>query len=90
MAQCCITGKRIVKFQIPNTYDINKIQLGIPVMNNEAKIVENYLNTITNSVHSSSHLACVTGFNHCLCILLPTITAYQAIHKQYTSNTLEC
>lgn len=39
MAQCCITGKRIVKFQMPNTYDINKIQLGIPVMNNEAKIV---------------------------------------------------
>lgn len=39
MAQYCITGKRIVKLQIPHTYDINKIQLGIPVMDNEAEIV---------------------------------------------------
>lgn len=39
MAQYCITGKRIVKLQIPNTYDINEIQLGIPVMDNEAEIV---------------------------------------------------
>lgn len=37
MAQYCIARKRIVKFQIPNTYDINKIQLGIPVMNKEAE-----------------------------------------------------
>ena len=39
MAQYCINGKRIVKLQIPHTYDINKIQLGIPVMDNEAEIV---------------------------------------------------
>ncbi len=39
MAQYCIARKRIVKFQIPNTYDINKIQLGIPVMNKEAEVV---------------------------------------------------
>ena len=39
MAQYCITGKRIVKLQMLNTYDINKIQLGIPVMDDEAKIV---------------------------------------------------
>ena len=39
MAQYCINGKRVVKLQIPHTYDINKIQLGIPVMDNEAEIV---------------------------------------------------
>lgn len=39
MEQYCITGKRIVKLRIPNTYDINKIQLGIPVIDNEAEIV---------------------------------------------------
>lgn len=39
MAQYCIIGKRIVKPCISNTYDINKIQLGIPVMDNEAETV---------------------------------------------------
>lgn len=39
MAQYCINGKRIVTLQIPHTYDINKIQLGIHVMDNEAEIV---------------------------------------------------
>lgn len=39
MSQYCIIGKRIVKPCIPNTYDINKIQLGIPVMDNEAETV---------------------------------------------------
>lgn len=38
MAQYCITGKKIIKLHIPDTYDINKIQLGIPVMGNEAEI----------------------------------------------------
>lgn len=39
MAQYCITGKRIIKLHIPDTFDINKIQLGIPVMDDEAKKV---------------------------------------------------
>ncbi len=42
MAQYCINGKRIVKFHIPNKYDINKIQLGIPVVDesNEMFVME--------------------------------------------------
>lgn len=39
MAQYCITGKKIIKFHIADTYDINKIQLGIPVMGDEAEMV---------------------------------------------------
>lgn len=38
MAQYCITGKKIIKLNIPDAYDTNKIQLGIPVMGNEAEI----------------------------------------------------
>lgn len=39
MAQYCITDKRIIKLHIPDMYDINKIQLGIPVIEDEAKKV---------------------------------------------------
>lgn len=39
MAQYCILGKRINKLSIPKTYDINKIQLGVVVIENEAKKV---------------------------------------------------
>lgn len=39
MAQYCITGKKIIKPHIPETYNINKIQLGIPVIGNEAAVV---------------------------------------------------
>lgn len=37
MLQYCITKKRINKFVIPESYDKNTIQLGIPVINDEAK-----------------------------------------------------
>lgn len=37
MLQYCITKKRINKFVIPESYDKNIIQLGIPVINDEAK-----------------------------------------------------
>lgn len=36
MAQYCIPKHNIRKFNIPNTYDINRIQLGIPVTGDEA------------------------------------------------------
>jgi hypothetical protein len=39
MAQYCIKGKRIRNVNIPKEYDIDKIQVGIPVMNDEAKKV---------------------------------------------------
>ncbi len=39
MSQYCITNKRIVKVNIPDKYDINALQLGIPVTDNEAMIV---------------------------------------------------
>lgn len=39
MAQHCIKGKRIRKVCIPKEYDIDKIQIGIPVICDEAKKV---------------------------------------------------
>lgn len=39
MAQHCIKGKRIRRVCIPKEYDIDKIQIGIPVICDEAKTV---------------------------------------------------
>lgn len=39
MAQYCIKGKRIRNVCIPKEYDIDKIQIGIPVMDDEAERV---------------------------------------------------
>lgn len=39
MEQYCIKGKRIRSLCIPKAYDLNKIQIGIPVMNDEAEKV---------------------------------------------------
>lgn len=39
MEQYCIKGKRIRSLCIPKSYDLNKIQIGIPVMNDEAEKV---------------------------------------------------
>ena len=39
MAQHCIKGKRIRRVCIPKEYDIDKIQIGIPVICDEAKKV---------------------------------------------------
>ena len=36
MAQHCIKGKRIRRVCIPKEYDIDKIQIGIPVICDEA------------------------------------------------------
>ena len=37
MAQHCIKGKRIRRVCIPKEYDIDKIQIGIPVICDEGK-----------------------------------------------------
>ena len=37
MEQYCIKGKRIRSLCIPKAYDLNKIQIGIPVTNDEAE-----------------------------------------------------
>ena len=39
MAQYCINKKRIRKLNIPKQYDIKQIQLGIPVVGDEARRV---------------------------------------------------
>ncbi len=39
MAQYCIKGKRIINVCIPKEYDLDKIQIGIPVMDDEAERV---------------------------------------------------
>ena len=39
MKSYCIKGKRIRKVNIPNEFDICKIQIGIPVSGNEAETV---------------------------------------------------
>ena len=39
MAQYCINKKRIRKINIPKEYDIKQIQLGIPVVGDEARRV---------------------------------------------------
>jgi len=39
MEQYCIKGKRIRSLCIPKAYDLNKIQIGIPVMDDEAEKV---------------------------------------------------
>ncbi|MEY8518454.1 hypothetical protein AALC25_16435 [Lachnospiraceae bacterium 29-84] len=39
MEQYCINRKRIRKLCIPKTYDLNKVQIGIPVMDDEAEKV---------------------------------------------------
>ncbi len=39
MEQYCINGKRIRNLCIPKTYDLNKVQIGIPVMDDEAEKV---------------------------------------------------
>jgi hypothetical protein len=39
MAQYCIKGKRIRNVCIPKEYDIDKIRIGIPVMDDEAERV---------------------------------------------------
>ena len=39
MAQHCIKGKRIRRVCIPKEYDIDKIQIGIPVICDEAQTV---------------------------------------------------
>lgn len=39
MAQYCIKGKRIINVCIPKGYDLDKIQIGIPVMDDEAERV---------------------------------------------------
>ena len=44
MTLCCIKGKRIRKVNLPKEYDISKIQIGIPVTEDEDKrvgLVEN-------------------------------------------------
>ena len=37
MAQYCIKGNRIINVCIPKEYDLDKIQIGIPVMDDEAE-----------------------------------------------------
>ncbi len=39
MTQYSIRGKRILKISLPKEFDVNTIQIGIPVMDDEAKRV---------------------------------------------------
>ena len=39
MAQYSIRGKRILKISLPKEFDVNTIQIGVPVMDDGAKRV---------------------------------------------------
>ncbi|WP_368489225.1 hypothetical protein [Clostridium sp. BJN0013] len=60
MAQYRIKQSRILKFRLPKGYDLNKIQIGIPVMGNEASKVglQNVGDTILPSGKFGSACRC--------------------------------